>query len=114
MNEINSIIGEVKDQLNERFKDEILSIVLFGSLARGVEKIGDVDLLIITKRNLGSSYKVTKLFAKQVFAELFGKYNILFSPLIYDYKSFQDLKDTFYLFDDIQREGRLIYGERIF
>jgi len=108
------ILEEVKEQLDKNFKDEILSVVLFGSLARGAKQIGDIDLLIITKRNLGSAYKVAKLFAKQIFGKLFGKYNILFSPIIYDYKSFQDLKNTSYLFDNIRREGKVIYGERLF
>lgn len=112
--EIYAVLEEVKDQLNKNFKDEILSVVLFGSLARGEKRIGDIDLLIITNRKLGSAYKVTNLFAKQVFGKLFGKYNVLFSPIIYDYKSFQDLKNTSYLFDNIRREGKVIYGESLF
>ncbi|MBU0599452.1 nucleotidyltransferase domain-containing protein [bacterium] len=111
MKEINDILEEAKNKLEEDFKGEILSIVLFGSLARGAKKIGDIDLLIITKRRLGSSYKVTKLFAKQVFGNLFGKYNILFSPIIYDYETFKNLKDNSLLFENIRREGRLIYGK---
>lgn len=44
------VLNEFVDKCKEKFRDDLLSIVLFGSYARGVEhEYSDVDLLIIAK-----------------------------------------------------------------
>ncbi|MDI6860100.1 MAG: nucleotidyltransferase domain-containing protein [Methanocellales archaeon] len=44
------VLNEFVDKCKEKFGDDLLSIVLFGSYARGVEhEYSDVDLLILAK-----------------------------------------------------------------
>ena len=54
---ISRINGLMKD-----YKDEVLDIVLFGSSAKGKDKPGDLDLLIIYKSKVNSelNYKIKK------------------------------------------------------
>lgn len=43
------VIEEFKERIKEKFADEIIKIVVFGSKARGdAEKNSDIDILVIT------------------------------------------------------------------
>lgn len=88
MNKISDIV--------EENKEEILDIVLFGSLARGKEKPKDLDLLIIYKTKINSdlNYKIKKEF------EILGL-EVDLTP-----KSYNDLfKSTFVARESYLSEG---------
>ena len=61
---------KISDFFNKN-KEDILDIILFGSSARGKEKPGDIDILILykTKKNIDSSYRLRKEIEK-------NRYNI--------------------------------------
>ncbi len=55
------IIKKFKQELLEKFKDDLISLVLFGSVARGTaRKDSDIDILIILKDAPDSYYERLK------------------------------------------------------
>ena len=89
------LMNKISDIVEEN-KEEILDIVLFGSLARGKEKPRDIDLLIIYKTKINSdlNYKIKKEF------EILG-IEVDLTP-----KSYSDLfKSTFVARESYLSEG---------
>jgi len=101
-------------RLKERYNGGILSVVLFGSFARGKRDYDDIDLLIVTANSLASVHDMTRKLAEEVFGPLFWEYGALFSPLVYDESQFDRLRDFLPLFQEIKNEGILLYGRDIF
>jgi predicted nucleotidyltransferase len=98
--------------LKEKFGDKIYSAILYGSFARQEKDFDDIDIIIITKGNLGGIYQVTNMFTKEVFCKLLRKYGMLFSILVYDQKNFYQLKG-FPLYEEIKKDGVLLYGKKV-
>ncbi len=101
-------------RLKQRYDGSILSIVLFGSFARGEPDYGDIDLLIVTDSRLTSVPDITRELAEGIFGPLFWEYGELFSFLVYDKSRFDQLKDSLPLFQEIKSEGVLLYGRDVF
>ena len=68
--------------MKEQYGSELLSVVLFGSLARGSKRYDDIDLLIVTADEIGPASEVTRSLAKGIFGPLFLDYGQLFSFLL--------------------------------
>jgi predicted nucleotidyltransferase len=98
-------------RLLARRNANIMSVILFGSLARRRPTYDDIDMLIITKPGSGSMSEVTRRFAVEVFGPLFLEYRELFSFIVYTQDQLAQLRDTLPLLDEIRREGVLIYGQ---
>ncbi|EHP88513.1 nucleotidyltransferase domain-containing protein [Methanotorris formicicus] len=84
MNEkmLNKILNESLQKCKEKFDDDLISIILFGSYARGTAtKYSDVDLLVIAnnlpKRRI-DRYKIIK----DIDLEILKKYHITISPIL--------------------------------
>jgi predicted nucleotidyltransferase len=107
-------IDEAIELLQDEYGQEILSIVLFGSFARKDRSYDDIDLLLVTNQYQGSVHEVTRELARKVFGRLFLDYGQLFSFIVYNKTQFQGLKDFLPLFDEVRREGVLLYGEDLF
>lgn len=107
-------IDEAIKLLQDEYGQEILSIVLFGSFARKDQHYDDIDLLLITNQDQGAVHEVTRELARKIFGRLFLDYGQLFSFIVYNEVQFQRLKDFLPLFDEVRREGVLLYGEDLF
>jgi hypothetical protein len=92
----------------------IVSIVLFGSLARRRQKYDDIDILIVTQSGSGSLSEVTRRLAAEVFGPLFLEYGELFSFIVYTRDQLAQLEDMLPLLDAVRREGVLLYGQNPF
>jgi predicted nucleotidyltransferase len=66
-------------RLVTRHDGAILSMILFGSLARRRSTYDDIDVLIITEPGTTSMSTVTRRLAEEVFGPLFLEYGELFS-----------------------------------
>jgi predicted nucleotidyltransferase len=107
-------IDEAIKLLQDEYSQQILSIVLFGSFARKDRGYDDIDLLLVTGQDQGSVHEVTRELAQKVFGCLFLDYGQLFSFIVYNKAQFQKLKDFLPLFDEVRRDGILLYGEDLF
>lgn len=59
------MVEGLKDELRKEFKDRLVSLVVFGSVARGqARRESDIDLLIVVKNLPKSRLKRTELFMK--------------------------------------------------
>jgi len=96
--------------LREQYGSELLSIMLFGSLARGSKRYDDIDLLIVTANETGPAGEVTRSLAKSIFGPLFLDYGQLFSFLLYSQAQLKALRSFLPLFDEIAQEGIVLYG----
>lgn len=80
------------DEISRHYKDEILDIVLFGSIIRGKEKPKDIDVTVVYKTKINSdlSYKIKKEFEVLGFEiDLISKsYNDLFNASFVARESF--------------------------
>lgn len=106
-------LTKVLQRLKERFKGEIVSVMMYGSFARESKHFNDIDLLIITNKCFGPRYKTTKMFAKEVFGKVYWDYGIPFSFIVYSREQFEKLKGKLPLLGEIKREGVVLYGERL-
>jgi predicted nucleotidyltransferase len=97
-------------RLVARHDDTILSMVLFGSLARRRSNYDDIDVLIITEPGSTSMSDVTRRLAEEIFGPLFLEYGELFSFIVYSRQQFAQLRNTLPLLDEVRREGVLLYG----
>ena len=88
----------------------ILSIVLFGSLARRRPTYDDIDMLIITEPGVASPSELTRHLAEEIFGPLFLQCGELFSFIVYTQAQLAQLQDILPLLDRVQREGVLLYG----
>ncbi len=101
-------------QFQERCGSALFSLVLFGSFARGSRQYDDIELLIVTQDSLGPVDRVTQVLAEEIFGPLFLDYGQLFSFLVYSRAQVKELKILSPLFDEIARDGILLYGQNPF
>jgi predicted nucleotidyltransferase len=74
-------INEFVDACKGKFKENLVSIVLFGSYARGIFKeTSDIDLLVIVKELPESVWERDKLI-KEITWKIFLKYNEDLQPI---------------------------------
>ena len=89
----------------------ILSVVLFGSLARRRSTYDDIDLLVVVEPGSGSTSEGTRRLAEAIFGPLFLEYSQLFSHIVYTPYQLAQLRDILPLMDEIKRDGVLLYGQ---
>ena len=98
-------------RLIEHHNGNIVSVVLFGSLARRRPSYNDIDLLIVTDEAAGTPLETTRRLAEEVFGPLFWEYGELFSPIISTAEQLAELRGELPLLEAIRREGVLLYGQ---
>jgi len=89
----------------------ILSVVLFGSLARRHPTYDDIDLFIVVEPGSGSMSEITRRLAHSIFGPLFLEYHQLFSHIVYTPYQLTQLRDILPLLDEIECDGVLLYGQ---
>lgn len=99
------IVSLVRD-LHETLGDEILSIRLFGSRARGdFHGDSDIDLFILVReKTSGIREKVSDLIADYIF-----DYDLPLSPVLYDLLEYhKNMELGSFFFENVEKEGALL------
>lgn len=107
------IEAAIKKGLAGSAKDDIVSIVLFGSTARGTQQLGsDLDLLIVLRAKEG--LKTLEPLIEELRALLFRRFNAPLSPYI---QTLSELRQKHHrklpLIGEILKDGRTICGKDI-
>lgn len=99
------VITSFVEEIRTKLRNEILSIKLFGSKARGdFTKESDVDIFILVKKRRGMRDKIN-----DIASDYFLNTNIPLSPMVcslYEYKKNRKLGSFF--FENIDKEGIIL------
>jgi len=103
----------IKKALADSTKDDIVSLVLFGSTARGTQQIGsDLDLLVVIHAK--EALKVLEPRIERLRALLFQRFSMPLSPYV---QTLSELRRNHHrklpLIGSILKDGRTIYGKDI-
>lgn len=99
-----NLLAEVTHNLRRTLKDELASIILFGSVARGdAIPSSDVDLLVVLEKNLkNNEEKIRSILKKQK--------GTSFSLIIHSTKQLEKMKKgKTDFFEELQRDGIVLY-----
>lgn len=96
-------INAFSRRLKKMLGKQLVSILLFGSKARGnVHEDSDTDIFILVKNKKNN---VNDKIA-QVTADVLDDYGILLSPVSYDlHEAEMNIKMHSFFFEDVEREG---------
>ncbi|MFB0534415.1 MAG: hypothetical protein ACETWR_05485 [Anaerolineae bacterium] len=100
--------------LRKKYGPALVSVMLFGSLARKSRTYDDIDLLLVTDRSLGSTHKVAKELSQEIFGHLFWEHGELFSFVVYSKAQFEGLRGKLPLLDEVEKDRVLLYGQDLF
>ncbi len=104
-------IDDAVGRLQAQCDGGLISVVLFGSLARLSATYDDIDLLVVADRKLGPVPDLMRRMAERVFGPAFLEHGQLFSFLVYTPEQLAHLRDELPVFKAVRRDGVLIYGE---
>lgn len=103
--EINSIVGEIKEYLIEIYKDKIKQVIIYGSFARNeATKESDIDVLVVISDEL-DSFKVRESLSEFLFEILLEKGELI-SLIAIPESIFKTYNSPFLL--NVKEEGGLI------
>jgi predicted nucleotidyltransferase len=106
MNEI--IKNELVEGLKQIFASQLVSIVLYGSVARGNDTPeSDVDIAILLKPNV-SSTEMNLLLDFAVDMDL--KYDRVFSLVDIDYNEFIKWENTLPFYKNVKQDGVILWS----
>jgi len=105
-----NINNSVTSDLKLIFKDKLLKVILYGSYARGDETDeSDIDYIVLTTLDevdiKNYSQKIVDLSY-----EYLNEYGTLFSFVIVNSKHFNVYSDTLPYYNNIVKEGMVLYG----
>ena len=109
-NDNREVIQEASTILKKILKDNLIKIILYGSYARGdYNNFSDIDILILVKNKKEELSSILNIISNYLF-ELDLKYNVTINPLIENTQTFNEYKDYSLLFENIEKEGIVLYG----
>ncbi|MDI6735314.1 MAG: nucleotidyltransferase domain-containing protein [bacterium] len=101
-------LKEFTDLLIKKYKQELISAILYGSVARGnAKQESDIDLVIIIEKAPSTYYKRLQRMIK-IIKKIEAKYAICIKPIIF---SKEEAKENRYLFLDITEDGVMLYDK---
>ena len=96
--------------LRTLLKNNLIKIVLYGSYARGdYNELSDIDVFVLVSNKKEELNSILNLIVDKLF-ELDLKYNITINPLIENLEIYDEYKDSSLLFENIEKEGVVLYG----
>jgi predicted nucleotidyltransferase len=99
---INSILGEVREELKKIYSDRLKAVILFGSYARGDHADGsDIDLAILVEGMVDIMTERDRYLP--ILSRLSLKHDILISVVPFDYGEFNHLNTPLAL--NVRSEG---------
>ena len=114
--EVNRLLHKLVEALKERFGEELVSVVLFGSFARGdFHERSDIDLLIVIEKLPQSQFKRSRLFDEAA-EKLMDGFKLLremgylcqFMPIM---KSREEAAYHSPIYLDMVEEGMILYDK---
>lgn len=108
------VIGCIKHeaaQMAQRLlKEELVEVILYGSCARGDYTVdSDVDIALITRCSRMEAQKYNSALA-DIATDLAMKYFAVVNFVCLPYDEFQEKKIWYAYFQNIAREGEVLYG----
>ena len=109
-NQVDEILEKVRNFSVERFGDKLVSVILYGSYARGdYEEDSDIDIMILVDMN------ATSLSRYQTEFSHFGsgvdlQYDVLTSFFLQDKNTFESWKNILPFYQNVIAEGVTAYG----
>lgn len=101
------LFNEIVNGIVEILKDEVISIILYGSVARGTENSeSDIDIAIIIKNRL-SIEKREEL--DDFLGEMDLKYDKLFSVVDINESKFETWKEIIPFYQNVSKEGIVLW-----
>lgn len=101
---INDLLEVIKTRLQDKFKENIKAIILYGSWVKGTaKKDSDIDLLVVFNNLSSDARKVIYEIEREISHER----SITIVPTTVE--EFRDEKNP--LFTAVKREGKIIYGD---
>lgn len=101
------LFNEIVKGIVEILKDEVISIILYGSVARGTESSeSDIDIALIIKNRL-SIEKREEL--DDFLDEMDLKYDKLFSAVDINENKFETWKEIIPFYQNVSREGIVLW-----
>lgn len=101
------ITNELVEGLKDIFSDRLISIILYGSVARGTDTIdSDVDIAIILKDVKDQSLQ-NKLIDFTLDLDL--KYDKVFSVIDIDYDEFIKWEDVLPFYKNVKKDGVVLW-----
>lgn len=105
MEKIKTVITKVKKELENAYKEELVSLILFGSQARGeANQNSDIDILVILNRPVNPVIEIKKNIDK--LTELSLDNDIEINCFYVSQEQFKIRKNP--LFKNIEKEGILL------
>lgn len=98
------------ERLQEREGDNLLRVILFGSVARGdAGEDSDIDVLVLVKKGNGLDL-LDRIVEISVEADLeAGEYRTHLSPLAYGLEEFNEKQYVIPFFRNIEKDGVVLY-----
>ncbi|MEO8398922.1 MAG: nucleotidyltransferase domain-containing protein [Ignavibacteriaceae bacterium] len=105
---INTLLTELRNELEKLFADNLVKIFLYGSYARKeAANESDLDIIVLVKEHSFEEYneEITKISV-----EFSLKYDLVISIIIDDYKHFQKYSSILPFYMNVVNEGIELYG----
>ena len=108
--ELETVLQSLKNASKELYGNKLNKIILYGSYARGdYTEESDIDIMIVLDGDRNDVKKMRKSTIKMA-NEISLDQNVFLSILLRDKKYFEDNLDFFPFYQNIVREGVIIYG----
>lgn len=102
---LNTILGEIRERLEELYGERLCRLMLYGSQARGDAEAGsDVDVLVVLAGEVNPSAEIAK--ASEITASLSLQYDIVISCVYMSEARFQRERSPLLL--NVRREGMVM------
>lgn len=106
MKDYKALLKELVPELTGIFRDSVISIILYGSVARGTQsKDSDVDIAVIVKNYSKEMHdQMTDMLV-----DLELKYDKVLSVLLIDYIKFTEWENVMPFYKNVKKEGIVLW-----
>ena len=106
MNCYTEVLKKLTFGLLDKFHENVVSIILYGSVARGTQtEESDIDIAVIVKSYTKDSHDSMNDFI----VDLELEYNKVFSVLLIEYDKFLQWKNAMPFYKNIKKEGIVLW-----
>ena len=106
MERYTDILGKLIPGLVDIFRDKTISIILYGSVARGTQTAeSDVDIAVLVKSYTKDLHE--RMIDLVVDLEL--EYNIVLSVLLIEYEKFVEWENVMPFYKNVKKEGIVLW-----
>lgn len=108
--ELQRVLDAVKNASKQLYGDKLHRIILFGSYARGDNtEESDIDIMIVLNCETDDVKKLRSLTAEMA-SDISLEQEVFLSILLRDRKHFENNLDFLPFYQNIAREGIMVYG----